>query len=113
MSSRIGLARAATRCATAESGMQFFLMAILRGCMALAIVAGLCYTGDDLWARYKAQPTQQMKVDRIYAAMTHWNYVEYSVGAPLMETCLDALMRHFGYTPCWYLRRHTIREISP
>ena len=35
-------------------------------------------------------------------AVNHWNEVEYSVGAPVVETGVEALMPHFGYTPCWY-----------
>ena len=53
------------------------------------------------------RPTEQVKVDIIYAAENHFNEVEYSVGKQEMQTCLDALMPHFGYKPCWYLRRHT------
>jgi len=44
--------------------------------------------------------------------VNHWNQVEYSVGPSVMQTCVDALMPHFGYTPCWYLRRHTYQQIS-
>jgi len=47
-----------------------------------------------------------------YAAMNRWNQVEYSVGTPIIETCVDALMPHFGYVPCWYLRRHTIQQVG-
>jgi len=53
-----------------------------------------------------------MRVDRVYAAMNHWKEVEYSVGAPVMEKCVDALMPHFGYVPCWYLRRHTFQQVG-
>jgi len=53
-----------------------------------------------------------MKVDRVYRAMNHWNQVEYSLGTPVRETCVEALMPHFGYVPCWYLQRHTLRYIG-
>ena len=83
------------------------------GCLALVSLAALIYLGDDLWARYQGRPVEQMKVGRLYAAVNHFNELEYSVGTPVMETCVDALMPHFGYTPCWYLRRHDIRQIGP
>ena len=85
----------------------------LRACLGLLILAALLYLGDDLWARYRGRPVEQMKVGRLYAAVNHFNEVEYSVGTPVMETCVDALLPHFGYTPCWYLRRHDIRQIGP
>jgi len=53
-----------------------------------------------------------MKVDRVYLAMNHWNQVENSLGTPIMQTCVDALMPHFGYVPCWYLRRNTLQQVK-
>jgi len=85
----------------------------LWGCLFLVSLTGLTYVADDLCSRYRMRPVEQIKVDRIYADVDHWNHVEYSIGRPIMETCIDALMPHFGYTPCWYLRRHTIRQIGP
>jgi hypothetical protein len=83
------------------------------GCLVLVGLTGLTYAADDLWSRFRRRPIEQIKVDRIFADVNHWNQVEYSVGTPIMETCIDALMPHFGYAPCWYLRRHTIRQIGP
>ena len=85
----------------------------LWGCLALARLTVLIYVADDLWARFRGRPVEQIKVGRLYAAVNHFNQVEYSVGTPVMETCLDALMPHFGYTPCWYLRQHPIQQVGP
>jgi hypothetical protein len=93
--------------------MRYFRKILLRACLALAVLTALVYAGDDLWARYRRRPTEQVKVYQIYAAMNHWNQVEYSVGGPpVMQPCLDSLMPHFGYVPCWYLRRHTLQQIG-
>lgn len=85
----------------------------LWGCLALVSLTAVMYVADDLWVRSRSRPVEQIKVGRLYAAVNQWNKVEYSVGTPIMETCVDALMPHFGYTPCWYLRRHTIQQIGP
>jgi hypothetical protein len=85
----------------------------LWGCLALVSLTALLYVADDLWARFRGRPVEQMKVGRYYVAVNHWNQVEYSVGPSVMETCVDALMPHFGNTPCWYLRRHTIQQVGP
>jgi len=86
---------------------------VLRACLLLVGLAVFTYAVDDLWARFRKRPVEQVKVDRVYADVNQWNQVEYSMGTPIMETCLDSLMPHFGYKPCWYLRRHTLRQIGP
>jgi len=85
---------------------------LLRIFVALAILAVFVYLVDDLWARFRGRPVEQMKVDRIYTDINHWNQQEYSLGTPIMETCVDALMPHFGDVPCWYLRRHSLQYIK-
>jgi len=92
--------------------MRFARKIVLWGCFALAGLTAFVYAADELSARFRGRPVEQMKVGRYYAAMNHWNQVEYSVGTPIMQTCIDALMPHFGYVPCWYLRRHTIQQIG-
>ncbi len=85
----------------------------LRGCLAVAGLAALIYAADDLWARYQGRPVEQVQVGRLYAAVNQFNQVEYSVGTPVMVTCVDALLPHFGHAACWYLRRHNIQQIGP
>ena len=85
----------------------------LWGCFSLTCLTALSYAADDLWARHRGRPVEHIKVGRLYADVNHWNEVEYAVGTPVMETCVDALMPHFGYTPCWYLKRRPIRQIGP
>lgn len=80
--------------------------------LILVASAALTYFADDLWARFRGRPVEEVKVDRIFAEVNHYNEVEYSIGTPIMETCIDALMPHFGFTPCWYLRQHNIRRIQ-
>lgn len=85
---------------------------LLRVCAALLCIGTLAYVADDLWARYRGRPIEQMKVDRYYAMINRWNEIEYSTGTPVMQTCIDAMLPHFGYQPCWYLRRHTLQKIG-
>jgi hypothetical protein len=85
----------------------------LWGCLALLSLTASLYVADDLWARFRGRPVEQIKVGRIYLAVNQWNQLEHSVGPSVMEMCVDALMPHFGDTPCWYLRRHTIQYVGP
>ena len=93
--------------------MRTILRIALKGCFALLILTGLTYFGDDLYARSRGRPVEHIQVGRVYAAVNRYNQVEYSIGTPAMVTCVEALMPHFGYTPCWYLQRHTIQQIGP
>jgi len=85
----------------------------LWGCSALLTLMGLIYLGDDLYARLRGRPVEHLPVGRVYAEVNHHNQVEYSIGTPAIETCIEALLPHFGYAPCWYLRRHTLQQIGP
>ena len=80
--------------------------------LAVAGLGVLVWAGDDVRARLRGKPTEQVKMYRIYLTENHWNEVEYSRGNPYMETCVDALMPHFGHLPCWYLRKHDIKMIG-
>lgn len=92
--------------------MPYLRKILMRTGLVLVALTALTYAADDFRARLRGRPVEQVKVYRVYAAMNHWNEVEYSVGTPVMETCVDALMPHFGHLPCWYLRRHTLRQIG-
>lgn len=85
----------------------------LWGCVALVSFTALIYVFDDLWARHRGRPVENIKVGRLYADVNRYNETEFSVGTPVMQTCVEALMPHFGLTPCWYLRRHDIQQIGP
>lgn len=93
--------------------MHGILKIIRRICLALFCLAAAIYAGDDVVARLRGKPVQHIKVGLYYAVVNHWNEVEYSVGKPEIQTCVDALMPHFGHKPCWYLRKHPIQQVGP
>jgi hypothetical protein len=83
---------------------------------ALLFLAGLCaaaYALDDLWARYRGKPVVEVKVDRDFTTRDRWSPGEYSISTPETETsriCVQAMLPHFGYQPCWYLVKHAIPQ---
>ena len=83
----------------------------LRTCIALVSLTALICAADELSARAKGRPTEQMKVNWVYAELNHHNEVEYSAGNAIMEIDRDAVMPHFGYKPCWYLR-HSVHQVG-
>ncbi len=83
---------------------------------ALLVLIGFCaviYALDDLWARYRGKPVVEIKIDRDFAARNKWSQIDYSISTPetqTSQTCVQAMLPHFGYHPCWYLMKHAIPQ---
>jgi hypothetical protein len=93
--------------------MRSVLRIALWVCLALVGLAAFIYASDDVCARLRGRPVEHIRIGRYYAVTNRWEEREYSVGSPTIETCVDALLPHFGHVPCWYLKRHTIQEVDP
>jgi len=85
---------------------------LLWGCVGLISLAAVVWIGDEVWARMRGKPTEQVPVGHLYVDENRYNETEYSVGPPGIETCVDALLPHFGDKPCWYLKKHNIEQIN-
>ena len=51
-------------------------------------------------------------VNAYYAVPQKTGKMEYDFQSSQQETCVSALLPHMGYTPCWYLRRQTDKQIQ-
>jgi hypothetical protein len=78
---------------------------------ATVALAGLAYGADDLVARFRRDRFSTVKVDQMYAITNRWNKVDYSVGNPKQERCVNALFPHSGSAPCWYVNGHTLQYV--
>ena len=83
--------------------------------LVLLAMAGL-YAGDYLSARYRIpgnRPTLgSVQVQTFYAVRQKDGRIEYLLGGAEAQTCLRSLFPHLGYTPCWYLTRHSTKRIE-
>jgi hypothetical protein len=73
--------------------------------------AGVLYGFDYVSARYaipKRQMFDDVRVDQLYTAPNKYGEIEWSRGDPVMERCVNSLFPHFGFNPCWYVKRHTM-----
>jgi hypothetical protein len=85
--------------------------ALLFAAMALLMV----YAGDYLSVRYRIpnrEPLGTVKVQRYYAVRQKDRKVEYYFLDPENQRCVHSLFPHFGSNPCWYVDRHTKKEID-
>ncbi len=89
---------------------------ILRRALAVTtvLIAGmicLLYAGDYLSVRYRVPGNREQfgwVTIQSYDAIKEKNgKTEYIFSPPVPQTCVQALFPHFGYVPCWYLKRHS------
>ena len=51
-------------------------------------------------------------IKRYYAVGLKNGKTEMMYAEPENQTCVNSVFPHRGYYPCWYLRRHNVRQID-
>jgi hypothetical protein len=78
--------------------------------------AALIYAGDFLSARFAFPHHRQIygsvTVKKTYAVLQKNHKEEYYFLPPEVQTCLNSLFPHFGFPPCWYLKRRQIQQVQ-
>ena len=87
--------------------------------LAIALmVLSVCvlYAADYLLIRAKVawnrQPFGVVKVTTTYSVTQKSGKNEFYFNPPEDQTCVHSLFPHLGYSPCWYLSRHTTQQIN-
>ncbi len=93
------------------------LLTYLKRILAAAVLLfAVAYVGDYTLLRYRVansrDPYGVVRVRRYYAVTMKNGKPEYYFDPPTDQTCVQSLFGHFGYTPCWYLRRHPTQQIK-
>ena len=74
------------------------------------------YAGDYLSLRYKIpkgrDPFSNVTIQPYYAIHEKNGRTEYDFAQPETQVCIHSLFPHFGYSPCWYVNRHTDKRID-
>ena len=74
------------------------------------------YAGDYMVSRIRIAknlgPYGVVQVRRSYAVTMKNGKPDYFFEPPADQTCVNALFPHFGYAPCWYLRRKATQQIK-
>jgi hypothetical protein len=78
--------------------------------------AGVFYIGDDAVLRYriarKLTPYDSVTVNVFYAVPQKNGKTEYDFQSSQPEVCVNTIFPHAGCSPCWYLRRHSDKQIQ-
>jgi hypothetical protein len=89
------------------------VLRILGAAVSVALVA---YAGDYLSVRYRISkgrdPFASISVQPYYAIHQKNGKTEYDFAQPETQVCVRSLFPHFGYSPCWYVKRHTEKRID-
>jgi hypothetical protein len=83
---------------------------------AMFLLVLVTYAGDYLSVRCRIpksrDPFATVTVQPYYAIHQKNGKTEYDFVPPESEVCVRSLFPHFGYSPCWYLKRHTEKRID-
>ena len=85
---------------------------LLAPLLLVAAVYACDYIGLRIRIARNRQPFGTVQVRRYYAVPMKNSSTEYMFEPPAPQTCVNSLFPHFGYTPCWYLKRHARQEIN-
>ena len=84
---------------------------IVIGLASALTVTAFAYAVDYAVFRYRVaanrQPFGQITVTRYDAVLQKNGKTQLIFSPPEAQTCVRALFPRAGYTPCWYLQRHT------
>jgi hypothetical protein len=81
-----------------------------------ALLLLFTYAGDYLSVRYRIpkgrDPFSNVTIQPYYAIHEKNGRTEYDFAQPETQMCIHSLFPHFGYSPCWYVNRHTDKRID-
>jgi hypothetical protein len=84
--------------------------------VAAALLVLVTYAGDYLSVRYRIpkgrDPFATITVQPYYAIHQKNGKIEYDFAPPESQLCVRSLFPHLGYSPCWYVMRHTEKRID-
>ena len=83
---------------------------------AVALLALVAYAGDYVWVRYRVSnhldPFATVTIEPYYAIHQKNGKTEYDFAPPESRLCVRSLFPQLGYSPCWYVMRHTEKRID-
>jgi hypothetical protein len=88
-------------------------MARVAGGAAIGIL--ISFAVDAAWVRLRLanhrDPTSRVQVTTMYAVTLKSGRTEFDPGGTDLQSCVRALFPHLGLEPCWYVERHTSRQV--
>ena len=90
--------------------------AIFAAVIALCTLLIVLYAGDYAVLRIRIARhgvnSVLSTVTTFYAAPLNGGKISVFYDQPQTQPCMRALFPQVGYTPCWYLRRHSVQVVD-
>ena len=89
---------------------------VKRAAAGIAIAILLAYVGDAAWVRLRMarhrDPTSAVQVRVMLAVPQKNGRIEFAPGTTETRYCVHSWFPHLGLAPCWYLERHTRKQVN-
>jgi hypothetical protein len=89
-----------------------FLNNLIRTAIAVIVIGVIAFSLDYVFLRRNANGFGSVTIQRFYAVTLKNKKTDFSYAEPEIQTCVNSVFPHFGYFPCWYVRRHNMKEIK-
>jgi len=89
-----------------------FLHYLIRVLVALVVLTALAFSFDYIYFIKNPNALGSVMINRYYAVTLKSKKTEFTNAEPEIQTCVNSVFPHSGYYPCWYLRRHNVKEID-
>ena len=79
----------------------------------VALLVCVLYIGDYISVTYASHaPLDKVQITKFYAVPQKGGKTSYEPAEPESQTCVNSIFPHFGYNPCWYVKRHKTQQIN-
>ena len=89
-----------------------FLHYFTRALVIVLVLLGIAFSLDYVTLRKSQNALGSVNIRRYYAVTLKNKKTDFSSADPETQMCVNSLFPHLGYYPCWYLRRHDVKEID-
>ncbi len=70
------------------------------------------YIGDYISLKIRRAPLSTVKVSKFYAVPQKDGKTSFEPGETELQTCVNSMFPHLGYSPCWYVKRHRTQQMN-
>jgi hypothetical protein len=96
--------------------VKVWLRWLTRIVIVFAVTLGVYYVLEDCSLRFRIprshQPLTSMQVTRYLAIHKKNGKIEYASDQPETVVCANSVFPHFGFSPCWYVRRQSKERVD-